>query len=348
MTPWIELPVLHHWPMTTGQPPAAHNPLYFFILQAKAIAWGLIYPYTVQVVERSHYTAKLSPLTVCTLMQQQKLMLLFLGSKKPGSVNFENWSCSSHYFLLYLLLHLWYYYIADIQTDVLQDYCCGITDLFDWWWGRLGHSYGSKVLNTKVVMVELLCKVVTIIAEGERGRKFCCKNCTAHILYSGKHSQEKAFVNWWKVRFSWRTFTDCLLVLPKDGMPPNFAEKLSQIATKSRNLQKVFSIKSFHAVQYMLYLFAWVLQYKYHYCCMEQRWSYMKSRLPIMLTVFPIMKSFGENHSFTSLSDTSITQEGKLASKRGGGGREGGRRGRKGGRDEAEKMINTSSKTWGS
>ena len=74
----------------------------------------------------------------------------------------------------------------------------------------------------------------------------------------------------------------------------------------------------------------------------------MKSRLPIMLTVFPIMKSFGENHSFTSLSDTSITQEGKLASKRGGGGREGGRRGRKGGRDEAEKMINTSSKTWGS
>ena len=48
MTPWIELPVLHHWFMTTGQPPAAHNPLYFFILQARATAWGLIYPYTVQ------------------------------------------------------------------------------------------------------------------------------------------------------------------------------------------------------------------------------------------------------------------------------------------------------------
>ena len=58
-----------------------------------------------------------------------------------------------------------------IQTDVIQDYCCGITDLFDWWWGRLGHLHGSKVLNTKVVMVKLLCKVVTIVAvwrEGER------------------------------------------------------------------------------------------------------------------------------------------------------------------------------------
>ena len=35
--------------------------------------------------------------------------------------------------------------------------------------------HGSKVLNTKVVMVELLCKVVTIIAvrvEEKRGRKF--------------------------------------------------------------------------------------------------------------------------------------------------------------------------------
>ena len=117
-------------------------------------------------------------------------------------------------------------------------YCkiSGITDLFDWWWGRLGHLYGSKVLNTKVVMVELLCKVVTIIAvcvEGKRGRKCCC---IAHIVYSGKVSQEKAFVNWWKVRFSWRTFTDCLLVLPKDGTPPNFAEKLSRRATKSQNL----------------------------------------------------------------------------------------------------------------
>ena len=106
MTPWIELPVLHHWPMTTGQPPAAHNPLYLFILQARATAWGLFHSLYNAVVERSHYTAKLSPLTVCTLMQQQKLMLLFLGSKKPGSVNFENWSCSSHYFLLYLLLYL--------------------------------------------------------------------------------------------------------------------------------------------------------------------------------------------------------------------------------------------------
>ena len=62
-----------------------------------------------------------------------------------------------------------------IQADVIQDYCCGITDLFDWWWGRLGHLHRSKVLNTKVVMVELLCKVVTIVAvwrEGERGRNF--------------------------------------------------------------------------------------------------------------------------------------------------------------------------------
>ena len=69
----------------------------------------------------------------------------------------------------------------------------------------------------------------------------------------------------------------------------------------------------------------------------------MKSRLPIMLTVFPIMKSFGENHSFTSLSDTSITQEGKLASEGGGGVREGGGRegGREGEEDEVEK--NTSS-----
>ena len=72
----------------------------------------------------------------------------------------------------------------------------------------------------------------------------------------------------------------------------------------------------------------------------------MKNRLPIMLTVFPIMKSFGENHSFTSFSDTSITQEGKLASTGGGGGGGGGG-GRRGRREKAEK-INTSSKTWGS
>ena len=66
-----------------------------------------------------------------------------------------------------------------------------------------------------------------------------------------------------------------------------------------------------------------------------------------MLTVFPIIKSFGENHSFTSFSDTSITQEGKLASGGGGGGGEGGRRWEEGEREKAEK-INTSSKTWGS
>ena len=129
--------------------------------------------------------------------------------------------------------------------------------------------YGSKVLNTKVVMVELFCKVVTIIAEGERGRKSSCKNCTAHILYSGKHSQEKAFVNWWKVRFSWRTFTDCLLVLPKDGMPPNFAEKLSQQyleICKKFSPSKVFMLCSICCI----YLHEF-LQYKYHYCCMEQR-----------------------------------------------------------------------------
>ena len=39
----------------------------------------------------------------------------------------------------------------------------------------------------------------------------------------------------------------------------------------------------------------------------------------MMLTVFPIVKSFGETHSFTSFSDTSITAEGKLAGGDGGG-----------------------------
>ena len=75
----------------------------------------------------------------------------------------------------------------------------------------------------------------------------------------------------------------------------------------------------------------------------------MKNRLPIMLTVFPIIKSFGENHSFTSFFDTSITQEGKLAS---GGGDEGGEEGGGGGREEGEVeemiLVNTSNKTWGS
>jgi len=44
----------------------------------------------------------------------------------------------------------------------------------------------------------------------------------------------------------------------------------------------------------------------------------------MMLTVFPIVKSFGETHSFTSFSDTSITAEGKLAGGGGAGGRGGG------------------------
>ena len=53
-----------------------------------------------------------------------------------------------------------------------------------------------------------------------------------------------------------------------------------------------------------------------------------------MLMVFPIPKSFGENHSFTSCSDTSITPAGKLAEGGSEGGREGGRGGKEGGQGE--------------
>ena len=41
--------------------------------------------------------------------------------------------------------------------------------------------------------------------------------------------------------------------------------------------------------------------------------TYIRSLLPMILTVLPIITSFGESHSFTSLSDTSSTALGKLA-----------------------------------
>ena len=41
--------------------------------------------------------------------------------------------------------------------------------------------------------------------------------------------------------------------------------------------------------------------------------SYMKNFLPLMLMVFPIPRSLGDTHSFTSSSDISNTTEGKLA-----------------------------------
>lgn len=69
----------------------------------------------------------------------------------------------------------------------------------------------------------------------------------------------------------------------------------------------------------------------------------------MMLTVFPIVKSFGETHSFTSLSDTSITAEGKLAGGGGAGGMGwegmegkwgGGKEGSRGGEEEESRVCN--------
>ena len=78
----------------------------------------------------------------------------------------------------------------------------------------------------------------------------------------------------------------------------------------------------------------------------------MKNRLPIVLTVFPIIKSFGKNHYFTLFSDTSITRKGGWivgrGRREGGEGREkeggGGGRGRYGrggrrGREEGGRRV---------
>jgi len=67
-----------------------------------------------------------------------------------------------------------------------------------------------------------------------------------------------------------------------------------------------------------------------------------------MLTVFPIVKSFGETHSFTSFSDTSITAEGKLAGGQEGWGERGWRgsgvEGRKGPGVERRKKVEFATK----
>ena len=55
-------------------------------------------------------------------------------------------------------------------------------------------------------------------------------------------------------------------------------------------------------------------------CCVPEPVAHIKNLRPMMLTVLPSAKSFGESHSFTSSSDSSMTTVGKLAEERWGGG----------------------------
>ena len=66
------------------------------------------------------------------------------------------------------------------------------------------------------------------------------------ISYSGKLSREKTFANWWKIRFRWENFRRLLaFAVPKDTMPPNFAEKTFTDSHKTRNLRKFSPSKVF-------------------------------------------------------------------------------------------------------
>ena len=77
-------------------------------------------------------------------------------------------------------------------------------------------------------------------------------NIVATLEHSKKLSREKTFTRFGRNKiftektFVEKTFTDCSLVsLPKDAIPPNFAEKTFTNSCKTSKFAKVFSLGSF-------------------------------------------------------------------------------------------------------
>ena len=69
----------------------------------------------------------------------------------------------------------------------------------------------------------------------------------ALILYSGKHSREKTFANWWKIWFCGETFADCLFVLCQRTPCSQISQrKLSQ----NCEIRKNFLPQKFPAIRY--------------------------------------------------------------------------------------------------
>ena len=64
------------------------------------------------------------------------------------------------------------------------------------------------------------------------------------IPYSGNF-RERKLLRVWKKIFTKQTFTDCSLMLPKNGVPPNFVEKTFANTHKTTKLAKAFSLESF-------------------------------------------------------------------------------------------------------
>ena len=89
-----------------------------------------------------------------------------------------------------------------------------------------------------------------------------------HILYSGKLSREKTFVNWWKKKpdFCGENFRRLLaFAAPKDVMPQISRRKLSCIATKLRKSWKLSPSKVF---AYMVNV--WTIILHTYYCMWEK------------------------------------------------------------------------------